>query len=90
MLRIKIYTEIYFTPNQMNEEIEMQFITFLSEFIKHPKNTGAIAPSSNILAKAMVDAIDFDVAKCIVELGPGTGSFTKEIMKRKRKEQHLF
>ncbi|SFI69093.1 hypothetical protein SAMN04488574_10412 [Bacillus sp. 71mf] len=29
----------------------MQFITFLSEFIKHPKNTGAIAPSSNILAK---------------------------------------
>ena len=51
----------------MNEEIEMQFITFLSEFIKHPKNTGAIAPSSNILAKAMVDAIDFDVAKCIVE-----------------------
>lgn len=69
----------------MNEEIEMQFITFLSEFIKHPKNTGAIAPSSNILAKAMVDAIDFDVAKCIVELGPGTGSFTKEIMKRKKK-----
>ena len=33
----------------------------------------------------MVDAIDFDVAKCIVELGPGTGSFTKEIMKRKKK-----
>ena len=74
----------------MNEEIEMQFITFLSEFIKHPKTQGQLHQGSNILAKAMVDAIDFDVAKCIVELGPGTGSFTKEIMKRKKKEQHLF
>ncbi len=34
----------------------------------------------------MVDAIDFEVAKCIVELGSGTGSFTKEIMKRKKKK----
>ena len=51
----------------------MQLITFLHEFIKHPKHTGAIAPSSKILA-------------CIVELGPGTGVFTKEIMKRKKQE----
>ncbi len=34
----------------------------------------------------MVDVIDFNKAKCIVELGPGTGVFTKEIMKRKKKE----
>ncbi|ABY45821.1 MULTISPECIES: class I SAM-dependent methyltransferase [Bacillus cereus group] len=64
----------------------MQLITFLTEFIKHPKHTGAIAPSSHILAKKMVDAIDFETAKYIVELGPGTGSFTKGIMKRKKKE----
>ena len=64
----------------------MQLITFLHEFIKHPKHTGAIAPSSKILAKKMVDVIDFNRAKCIVELGPGTGAFTKEIMKRKKKE----
>ncbi|MBJ8204112.1 methyltransferase domain-containing protein [Bacillus cereus] len=64
----------------------MQLITFLHEFIKHPKHTGAIAPSSKKLAKKMVDVIDFNRAKCIVELGPGTGVFTKEIMKRKKKE----
>ena len=46
----------------------MQLITFLHEFIKHPKHTGAIAPSSKILAKKMVDVIDFNKAKCIVEL----------------------
>lgn len=64
----------------------MQLITFLNEFIKHPKHTGAIAPSSKILAKKMVDVIDFNRAKCIVELGPGTGAFTQEIIKRKKKE----
>lgn len=53
----------------------MQLITFLHEFIKHPKHTGAIAPSSKILAKKMVDVIDFNRAKCIVELGTGYRSF---------------
>lgn len=68
----------------------MQLITFLNEFIKHPKHTGAIAPSSKILAKQMVDIIDFNRAKCIVELGPSTGAFTKEIMKRKKQETVLL
>ncbi|MEN1938625.1 rRNA adenine N-6-methyltransferase family protein [Paenibacillus sp. 102] len=67
----------------------MQLITFLTEFVKHPKNTGAIAPSSNRLAKKMVGAINFEEAKYILELGPGTGSFTKEIIKRK-KEYTIF
>jgi len=61
----------------------MQFITFLTEFIKHPKNIGAVSPSSKKLAKKIVEAICFKKAQCIVELGPGTGSFTKELMKRK-------
>ncbi len=38
-----------------------------------------------MLARQMVNTIDFDATKCIVELGPGTGIFTKEIMKRKKK-----
>ncbi|MGE6514654.1 class I SAM-dependent methyltransferase [Lysinibacillus sphaericus] len=67
----------------------MQYITFLTEFIKHPKNTGAISPSSKILAKKMVEAIIFEEAHCIVELGPGTGSFTKEIMKSKQQQTKL-
>lgn len=57
----------------------MQLITFLHEFIKHPKHTGAIAPSSKILARKMVDVIDFNRAKCIVELGPGTGFSRKKL-----------
>ncbi len=68
----------------------MQFITFLTEFIKHPKNIGAISPSSKKLAEKMVKTICFEKAQCIVELGPGTGSFTNELMKRKEKTTKLI
>ena len=61
----------------------MQLITFLHEFIKHPKHTGAIAPSSKILARKMVDVIDFHRAKCIVELGPGTGFYEGDYEEKK-------
>lgn len=61
----------------------MQMLKFLKEYIKHPRNTGAIAASTLQLAKGMVNGIDFNKANCIVEIGPGTGSFTREIMKRK-------
>lgn len=68
----------------------MQFITFLIEFIKHPKTIGAISPSSKKLAKKMVETICFENAQCIVELGPGTGSFTKELVKRKERSTKLI
>lgn len=61
----------------------MQMLKFLKEYIKHPRNTGAIAASTSQLAKGMVNGIDFGKANCIVEIGPGTGAFTKEIVKRK-------
>ncbi|MEK3730550.1 MULTISPECIES: rRNA adenine N-6-methyltransferase family protein [unclassified Lysinibacillus] len=62
----------------------MQLITFLTEFIKHPKTIGAISPSSKKLAHKMVQPICFETAQCIVELGPGMGSFTTELVKRKQ------
>ncbi|AZU60320.1 class I SAM-dependent methyltransferase [Neobacillus mesonae] len=68
----------------------MQMISFLNEFIKHPRSMGAVAPSSKKLARKMVDVINFNKAKTIVELGPGTGSFTKEIMKWKKKSTLLI
>lgn len=63
---------------------------FLKEFIKHPRYTGAIAPSSPKLAKEMVSQIDFQTVKCIVELGPGTGVFTKEIIEKKQNDTQLI
>jgi phosphatidylethanolamine/phosphatidyl-N-methylethanolamine N-methyltransferase len=55
---------------------------FLSHFRKSPRTVGAIAPSSQRLARTMVDGLDFEGPVRVVELGPGTGAVTGEIARR--------
>jgi phosphatidylethanolamine/phosphatidyl-N-methylethanolamine N-methyltransferase len=55
---------------------------FLSHFRKSPRTVGAIAPSSQRLARAMLDGLDLDPGVRVVELGPGTGAITREIARR--------
>ena len=54
------------------------------EFLKHPRRIGAVAPSGKHLAVEMMTPIDFTSANVIVEYGPGTGSFTKELVARRK------
>jgi phospholipid N-methyltransferase len=53
---------------------------FLKQFWQEKKMVGAMSPSSKYLAHKMLKNIDFKKAKVIVELGPGTGVFTKKIL----------
>jgi len=55
---------------------------FLREFIRDPARTGAFAPSSRHLAAAMIQPIPRQGDPVVVELGPGTGSFTQHIEDR--------
>jgi phospholipid N-methyltransferase len=57
-------------------------LAFLGAFLRKPHVVGAIAPSSQALALAMIDGLDLKRAKLVVELGPGTGAFTKVILER--------
>lgn len=41
---------------------------------------GSVLPSSRFLSKKMLAPIAFDKTKVIIELGPGTGVFTKELV----------
>ena len=41
---------------------------------------GSVLPSSRFLSKKMLAPISFEQAKVIIELGPGTGVFTKELL----------
>jgi phospholipid N-methyltransferase len=43
--------------------------------------TSAIVPSSPWLAERMVEDVHLDQAKVVVEIGPGTGAFTRAIQK---------
>jgi phosphatidylethanolamine/phosphatidyl-N-methylethanolamine N-methyltransferase len=55
---------------------------FLSHFRKSPRTVGAIAPSSQKLARAMLDGLTLEPGTRVVELGPGTGAITREIATR--------
>lgn len=57
-------------------------LSFLLQYIVKPRTVGAVLPSSKYLAKKMVESINFDAAKCIVEYGPGTGVFTEFILEK--------
>jgi phosphatidylethanolamine/phosphatidyl-N-methylethanolamine N-methyltransferase len=57
-------------------------LLLLGQFVRNPRHVGAIAPSSRVLAQAMVDGLSLSDAARIVELGPGTGAFTSAIVDR--------
>jgi phosphatidylethanolamine/phosphatidyl-N-methylethanolamine N-methyltransferase len=52
---------------------------FLAAFVKRPFDTGSVTPSSAQLAAAMVAGMGIAEAETVVELGPGTGVFTRVI-----------
>ncbi|UKS67427.1 methyltransferase [Rossellomorea marisflavi] len=62
----------------------MSALQFVKEYVKQPRTVGAVMPSSKVLARQMVEAIEFDRVESIAEFGPGTGVFTEEILRRKR------
>lgn len=67
------------------------------QFIKHLKKTGAVAPSSRFLAKDLVHQLRHDLSAGnappkpvrILEIGPGTGVLTKQIIRYLRPEDHF-
>lgn len=65
-------------------------IDFLREYIRSPFQIGAVAPSGRFLARRMMRPIDFDRAKVIVEYGPGTGAFTKQLLSQKKDDTRLI
>ncbi|WP_326562857.1 class I SAM-dependent methyltransferase [Micromonospora sp. NBC_01796] len=57
-------------------------LTFLTQFVRQPMAVGAIAPSSRALADKITAPVPRTGDPVVVELGPGTGSFTGEIQRR--------
>ncbi len=64
-------------------------IEFLKGFLRNPKEVGSVIPSSRFLTRRVLECGAVDKARMIVELGPGTGVFTGEILKRMRPNAKL-
>ena len=62
--------------------------SFLQEWFRSPARIGAIAPSGSRLASAMTEGVSHATGP-IVELGPGTGVFTKLLLERGVKPEDI-
>jgi phosphatidylethanolamine/phosphatidyl-N-methylethanolamine N-methyltransferase len=60
------------------------------EAVKNMKQVGSIVPSSSFLTKKIIKGIDFNKNLNVLELGAGTGVFTKEILNRMSDDSILY
>jgi phospholipid N-methyltransferase len=57
-------------------------VHYLREYLKRPAEIGAVVPSSEELAKAMLDGLDLENAGAVLEYGPGSGTVTNHIRRK--------
>jgi phosphatidylethanolamine/phosphatidyl-N-methylethanolamine N-methyltransferase len=67
-----------------------KYLNFFEEFIRNPRQMGAIAPSSPQLAEAITSWPRLEKANVVVEVGPGTGAFTPYILERLKPGAKFF
>jgi phospholipid N-methyltransferase len=63
---------------------------FLRSFLANPRRVGSILPTSRRTVRAMLDMVSVEEARCVVELGAGTGPLTREILPRLRPDARLL
>ena len=67
----------------------MSYKMWFQAYLRHPLRLGALFPSSSALSSLMVRHIKADTHGRILELGPGTGPFTRALLKKGIPEEHL-
>jgi phospholipid N-methyltransferase len=63
---------------------------FASNFFRHPVMLGSVIPSSPFLVRRLLEQIDWERARVVVEYGPGVGTITRELLQRMRPEARLI
>jgi phospholipid N-methyltransferase len=65
-------------------------LRFLLAFVTHPRQVGAVLPTSRVAVREMLDMADVGSAGLVVELGSGTGGSTGEILARLKPGSRLL
>lgn len=68
----------------------MKSILFIKEFLKNWREVGSIVPSSRFLIQKIIESMDFSKADIVVELGPGLGSVTRELLRNMKQNGKLI
>lgn len=75
-----------FRPRRTRLALAWRFVfDFLTEALRDFRHTGSVWPSSPVLARAMTSSIArIEGKRRVLEVGPGTGPFTKAILRKLR------
>ena len=65
-------------------------VRFFRSFLTHPRQVGAILPTSRWAVRDMLDMANLSQAHYVVEFGAGTGVYTGEILKRLRPDARFL
>lgn len=68
----------------------MAGLNFFNQYVKNWKEIGGLSASSDYLCDKVLKHINFKETNCIVELGAGDGSITKNILKRMKPDSTLI
>ena len=55
-------------------------VHFIRSWLEKPLSTGAVTPSSKLLARTMAAYVEPEIAGPVIELGPGTGPVTEALV----------
>jgi phosphatidylethanolamine/phosphatidyl-N-methylethanolamine N-methyltransferase len=65
-------------------------LAFLRGFLQHPDQVGSVIPSSSFLEARLIRCAGLHSARCVVELGPGTGGTTRAFLRALPATAHLL
>lgn len=65
-------------------------VDFFRGFLRSPEQVGSVIPSSRFLERRILNMAALDDARCVVELGPGTGGTTRAILEAMRADARLL
>lgn len=63
---------------------------FLLNFLKNPLRNASVIPSSKEASRAILTGLDWSQIHTVVELGPGSGTFTEEIITRSHPDTRIL
>jgi phosphatidylethanolamine/phosphatidyl-N-methylethanolamine N-methyltransferase len=69
------------TAARLEKKIQnLDEVHFIRSWLEKPLSTGAVTPSSKLLARTMAAYVDPEAVGPVIELGPGTGPVTEALV----------
>lgn len=65
-------------------------VSFFRSFLAHPRQVGAVLPTSRWAVRDMLDMADLGQARNVAEFGAGTGVYTREVLERLRPDARFM